>query len=95
MEEQDAGSGPLPRHYHSHVLCGSPLGARHQPHFHAYFSEYAALFSVEPPALYEGAMPRRQQNIFLGWAEVHQQELMENWQRARTQQPVLKIEGTL
>ncbi len=68
---------------------------RHQPHFHAYFGEYAALFSIEPPALYEGAMPRRQQNIILGWAEVHQQELLENWQRARTQQPVLKIEGTL
>ena len=67
----------------------------HQPHFHAYFGEYAALFSLEPPALYEGAMPRRQQNIILGWAEVHQQELMENWQRARTQQPVLKIEGTI
>lgn len=36
---------------------------RHQPHFHAYFGEYAALFSIEPPALYEGAMPRRQQHI--------------------------------
>jgi len=68
---------------------------QHQPHFHAYFGEYTALFSIEPPALYEGAMPRRQQNIILGWAEVHQQELMENWQRARTQQPVLKIEGTI
>ncbi len=68
---------------------------RHQPHFHAYYGGYAALFSIEPPALYEGAMPRRQQHIILGWAEVHQQALWENWQRAQAQQPVLKIEGTL
>lgn len=68
---------------------------RHQAHFHAYYGEYAALFSIEPPALYEGVMPRRQLNIILGWAEVHQQELMENWQRTKTQQPVLKIEGTI
>ena len=68
---------------------------RHQPHFHAYFAEYCALFSIEPPALYEGAIPRRQQNIILGWAEVHQQELLENWRRAREQEPVLKISGTI
>ena len=68
---------------------------RHQPHFHAYFGEYTALFSIEPPALYEGAMPRRQQHIILGWAEVHQHALMENWRRAQAQQPVLKIEGTI
>ena len=36
---------------------------RHQPHFHAYYGQYAALYSIDPPALYEGAMPRRQQNI--------------------------------
>jgi hypothetical protein len=40
-------------------------------------------------------MPRRQQNIILGWAEVHQAELAENWRRAQVQEPVLKIEGTI
>ncbi len=68
---------------------------RHQPHFHAYYAGHAALFSIDPPALYEGMIPRRQQNIVLGWAEVHQQELLENWRRAREQESVLKIPGTI
>jgi hypothetical protein len=68
---------------------------RHLPHFHAYHAEYAALFSIDPPALYAGAMPRRQQNIVLGWAEVHQDELLENWERARRGDLPLKIEGTI
>ncbi len=68
---------------------------RHQPHFHAYYGEYAALYSIDPPALYEGAMPRRQQNIILGWAEVHQSELLENWERARRGDLPLRVEGTI
>ncbi len=68
---------------------------RHQPHFHAYYGEYAALFSINPPALYGGALPRRQQNIVLGWAEVHQEELLENWERARRGDLPLKIEGRI
>ena len=68
---------------------------RHQPHFHAYYGEYAALYSIDPPALYEGAMPRRQQNIILGWAEVHQDELLENWERARRGDLPLKVEGVI
>ncbi|MBX3051087.1 MAG: DUF4160 domain-containing protein [Caldilineaceae bacterium] len=44
---------------------------QHHPHFHAYYGEYVALFTIDPPALYEGNLPRRQQHIVLGWAEVH------------------------
>ena len=68
---------------------------RHQPHFHAYYGEYAALYSIDPPALYEGAMPRRQQNIILGWTEVHQGELLENWELARRGDSPLRVEGTI
>ena len=66
MPEVGCPSGALSRHHHSHVLCGRPIWARHQPYFHADYGEYAALFSIEPPALYEGAMPRRQLHIILG-----------------------------
>jgi hypothetical protein len=44
---------------------------------------------------YAGSMPRRQQHIILGWAEVHQRELLANWTRARDGSPLAKIEGTL
>ena len=68
---------------------------RHHPHFHAYFGEYTALFTIDPPALYEGSIPRRQQHIILGWAEVHQAELIDNWQRAREGLPLVGIEGNI
>ena len=32
----------------------------HQPHFHARYADFKAAFSIDPPALYAGAMPRRQ-----------------------------------
>lgn len=66
---------------------------QHQPHFHARYADFKAAFSIDPPALYAGAMPRRQQNMILGWAEIHQRELQENWRRAENSEPLLKIEG--
>ncbi|RLT44302.1 MAG: DUF4160 domain-containing protein [Chloroflexi bacterium] len=56
---------------------------------------FTALFTIDPPAFYEGRMPRRQQQIILGWAEVHQQELMDNWNQARLGMPMVRIEGRI
>ncbi len=67
---------------------------RHQqPHFHAAYGEYQASFTIDPPALLAGAMPRKQQHLILAWAELHQEELMENWRNAEQQRPMTKIEG--
>ena len=67
---------------------------RHQPpHFHARFGEYKATFTITPPALLSGAMPRKQQNLILAWAELHGEELLENWQRIEQKQPLEKIDG--
>lgn len=68
---------------------------QHHPHFHAYFGEFSAVFTIDPPAVYAGSVPRRQQHIILGWAEVHQEELLENWRRAHTGEALLGIEGTI
>jgi hypothetical protein len=68
---------------------------RHRPHFHAYFAEYAAIFSIDPLALYGGFLPRRQYNIVLTWAELYQRELLENWERARNGDLPLRIEGRI
>jgi Domain of unknown function (DUF4160) len=54
--------------------------APHQlPHFHAYYAEFMASFAISPPALLEGALPRRQLRFVLAWAELYQAELEENW----------------
>ena len=67
---------------------------RHQqPHFHAAYGEYQASFTIDPPALLAGAMPRKQQHLVLAWAELHQEELLVNWRNAEQQLPMAKIEG--
>ena len=67
---------------------------RHQyPHFHARSGEHRASFSVDPPALLAGAMPRRQLNLILAWAELHRDELIENWRHSEQELPLSKITG--
>jgi hypothetical protein len=67
---------------------------RHKlPHFHAAYGEHLASFTIEPPALLAGLMPRKQHNLIIAWAELHQEELLENWQRAMEQRPLQRIEG--
>jgi hypothetical protein len=68
------------------------FGRHQQPHFHARYGKYKASFAIVPPALLAGVMPRRQQNLIVAWAELHQEELMENWQRAELEQPLRKID---
>ena len=63
------------------------------PHFHAYYGEYLASFALTPPTLLEGSLPRRQQRLVLAWAELHQQELNENWQRVQNGQKPHQIQG--
>jgi hypothetical protein len=69
------------------------FGRHQQPHFHARYGKFRASFTIEPPVLLAGTMPRKQQNLVVAWAEIHHQELIENWRRVETEQPLLKVEG--
>jgi len=65
----------------------------HWPHFHVFYGEYLASFSIHPPNLLEGLLPRRQLRLVLAWAELHEDEIAENWQRVQNGQTPLQIEG--
>ncbi|MCX6050823.1 MAG: DUF4160 domain-containing protein [Chloroflexi bacterium] len=41
------------------------VGRHQHPHFHARYGDYKASFTIQPPVLLIGAMPRRQQNLIL------------------------------
>jgi len=62
------------------------------PHFHARYGDHKASFTISPPSLLAGAMPRRQQYLILAWAELHQEELLENWWLVEQEQPLNRIE---
>jgi hypothetical protein len=63
------------------------------PHFHAAYGEYVASYTIDPPALLAGAMPRREQNLIMAWKELHQAELLENWRLIGQHLPPKPIEG--
>ena len=69
------------------------VGLPHQePHFHAYYQDEAAVFSLEPIELIAGSLPRRQQRFVEAWAELHQDELVADWRRLQAGQRPLPIE---
>jgi len=74
------------------MYFGDP--SRHpMPHFHARYGEYEASFAIDPPAWLAGSLPRKPLQLVLAWAEIHQQELLTNWQKLLDEQPVGKIAG--
>ena len=68
------------------------IGAQHHvPHFHAYYQDAVGIFSVDPVEIIAGSLPRRQQRLVEAWAELHQNELLADWdtlQRGRIPNPI-------
>src|SRR5918992_1441674 len=60
-------------------------------HFHARHAQGSAKVRIDSLEVIETTLPRRQLRFVLAWAELHQDELRENWRRARageTLQPI-------
>lgn len=49
------------------------------PHFHAEYGEYRAVINIRTLEVMEGRLPRRATELVLDWAELHQQELIRDW----------------
>lgn len=57
------------------------------PHFHAKYTGEAALFDIQDACILKGTLPARQLIFVLAWAELHKDELMQNWELAKEGQP--------
>ena len=65
----------------------------HPPtHFHSIYGEHEALIEIDTGRIYQGHLPATAYELVNRWRAVHLQELRENWNRARAQQPLLPIE---
>jgi hypothetical protein len=64
----------------------------HRPHFHAYYQEHVAVLGIDPIEMISGSLPRRQQRLVEAWAELHQPELMADWDRLQAGRLPLPIE---
>lgn len=69
-----------------------PGESHHRPHFHAYYQEARAVFAVDPVELIGGQLPNKQRRLVEAWAEIHQAELGQDWQRLQSGLVPFKIE---
>jgi len=61
-------------------MFSEPSAGHHNPHFHAYYGEHVAVFTISPVALIIGFLPQRQRRLVEAWAELHEDELLSDWQ---------------
>lgn len=73
-------------------MFAEPETPHHEPHFHAYYQNDVGIYSIVKLEIIAGHLPRRQQRLVEAWAELHQDELIENWDRLQSGQPPERIE---
>ena len=62
------------------------------PHFHADYSGYAAKIEIETLQVIEGFVPPRALRLTGEWAELHRDELRDNWARAVSHDALVPID---
>jgi len=61
------------------------------PHFHARYAEHHARVAIATGDLLDGELPARATRLVKQWAELHGDELEENWRLARGLDPLEPI----
>ena len=49
------------------------------PHFHAFYGEFAAVFSIDTGQMIQGDFPTKKAALVTAWTIIHQKELLKNW----------------
>ena len=62
------------------------------PHFHAEYGEQTAIIDIRTLATIDGRLPPRALGLTVEWAAQHQQDLLRLWAKARSLEPLEKLE---
>lgn len=66
---------------------------RHKlPHVHVRYGEEEAVLGIPEGEILEGELPSNKLKLVRAWIEIHQEELMANWELAINGQSVFKID---
>jgi hypothetical protein len=66
---------------------------RHKkPHIHASYQEHEVVISLPDGEILEGNFPRNKLKLIFAWMEIHQDELMADWELAEKGEMPYKIE---
>jgi Domain of unknown function (DUF4160) len=72
------------------IVIGMFYNEHGPAHFHAVYGEHEATVEIESGRV-RGHLPPRALTLVREWAELHRAELTENWQRARSRQPLQPV----
>ena len=61
------------------------------PHFHAAYNGHSAMVDILNGYVLRGSLPNRQLKYVLAWAEIHRDELMQNWELASGGKALISI----
>lgn len=64
----------------------------HAPHIHVQYAEQSAVIQIPEGEILSGAIKATKLKLVQAWIEIHQEELMADWQLAKEGQQVFKIE---
>ncbi|MEM9275265.1 MAG: DUF4160 domain-containing protein [Cyanobacteria bacterium P01_F01_bin.143] len=62
------------------------------PHIHVKYQEYEVVVAIPDGEVLEGTIPKAKMKLLQAWIEIHQDELVANWQLAISGQHPYKIE---
>jgi hypothetical protein len=63
-----------------------------RPHFHARHADWSARVRIDEIEVIDSSLGRRQLRLVLARAELHREELFDNWRRARAHETLNPIE---
>ena len=72
-------------------MFAEPNTPHHRPHFHAYYQNQAAVIGIDTIEVIGGSLSQREMRLVEAWTELHQGELLENWERLQSGQLPYKI----
>jgi hypothetical protein len=67
-------------------MFSEPSGKHHSPHFHVYYQAQVAIYSIYPVEKIAGSLFKRQARFVEAWAEIHQEELFNCWNKLQAGQ---------
>ena len=62
------------------------------PHIHVKYNDFEAVYEIPNGNLLGGSLPINKEKLVKAWIEIHQEELMANWQLASTGNKVFTID---
>ena len=62
------------------------------PHIHVHYQDDSTVIEIPTGKILEGSLPTRKLKLVDAWIEIHQEELMADWQLAVAGDSVFKID---